>query len=421
MSYTGLLDQTDVEWMGLMLHNQDPTKTETRADFIMPVAGQIGGLRVVLSAAPGAGNSYNFTVRKNVTNTSLGFTISGTDTSGEDYANIVDFVAGDLLNIQITPTSSPTLASCRFYILISADSAVLLCNDGETSATGLGASSTHSLAVMGTVSVGVNVGVTGDQEDGGTVCPSDGTITTMYVQLETAPGIGDTRSFTLYVNDVATALVVTISGNSITGSAVSSVSISAGDKLFILAQRSGGINTPSTFYSIGMDFTPGVADEFPYMSSCLVDPAGAQLQDIASEIQFHATTNGSLSPGISTSTMYVLLQAAPGGSETRTVTLWQNGVDTTTTLTLTGATASGNFAGSVAYAENDTIEYELGESSGSAADPLNVRIGLKTVFTGRSPFVSRPMRFYSRTPNAEPFIFSSLSSEDPMIFSSRTV
>ena len=419
MSQTGLLDQSGTEWMGLMLHNQDPSNTEARANFVMPAAGLLGGLRVVVTNAPGAGKSWTFTVRKNATNTAITFAISGTDTANEDYNNIVSFVAGDLLNIQVTPAGTPTSTDCRFYILIEADTALLLCNDGDTSASGLGSTSTHSLAVMGTTSVGVNVGVTGNQEDGGTVCPSDGTITGMYVRLTDAPSVGDSRSFTLYVNDIITALVVTISGTDVSGSAVASISISAGDKLFILAEQAS--SPDSSFYAIGMTFLPGTADEFPYMSSCLVDPAGAQLQDIASEIQFHATTDGSLSPGISTSTMYVLLQAAPGGSETRTVTLWQNGVDTTTTLTLTGATASGNFVGSVAYAENDTIEYELGESSASAADPLNVRIGLRTVFTGRSPFISRPMRFYSRTPNAEPFIFYSLTSEDPMIFSSRTV
>ena len=68
----------------------------------------ITDLYVFLRNAPGTGNSYTVTVRKNVTDTSLAVTISGTATTGNNTTNPISFAAGDKISVKVTSTGTPT-------------------------------------------------------------------------------------------------------------------------------------------------------------------------------------------------------------------------------------------------------------------------------------------------------------------------
>jgi hypothetical protein len=81
--------------------------SEADAQLAMPATGALQELHATLSAAPGAGNSVTFTVRKNGTNTPVSCTISGAATACADAVNAVGFGTGDLISVQMTETGVP--------------------------------------------------------------------------------------------------------------------------------------------------------------------------------------------------------------------------------------------------------------------------------------------------------------------------
>ncbi len=87
-----------------------PTASESPAQQAMPVAGTIANLGVRIGTAPGQGNSYTLTIRKNGIGTGLTCRIEddgSADTSCLDDAHTVAFAAGDFLTLQVSPGSDP--------------------------------------------------------------------------------------------------------------------------------------------------------------------------------------------------------------------------------------------------------------------------------------------------------------------------
>ena len=87
-----------------------PAASELPAQQAMPIAGTMANLRVRIGTAPGQGNSYVLTIRKNGIGTGLACRIEGdgrADTSCLDNAHTVAFAAGDFLTLQVSPGGSP--------------------------------------------------------------------------------------------------------------------------------------------------------------------------------------------------------------------------------------------------------------------------------------------------------------------------
>lgn len=72
----------------------------------LPVAMTVSQLRVVGSVAPGSGQSFVFTVRKNGSDTAQTATIADTDTAAADTSNSVSFAAGDRISIKVVASGS---------------------------------------------------------------------------------------------------------------------------------------------------------------------------------------------------------------------------------------------------------------------------------------------------------------------------
>lgn len=70
-------------------------------------ACRLNKLYVLVGRAPGTGNSWGITVRKNEVSTALTVTVSGTDTTGNNVADVASIATGDYVTIEIVPTSSP--------------------------------------------------------------------------------------------------------------------------------------------------------------------------------------------------------------------------------------------------------------------------------------------------------------------------
>ena len=111
---TGLntLDKNSVSYVPMF--NAGVSNAEGEVQQFLPTAGTVSDFYVILNTNPGNGKSYTFVVRWNGADTPVPVTctISGTDTTGSDLTNSVDFDAGDLISIMVTPSAAkPTLAS----------------------------------------------------------------------------------------------------------------------------------------------------------------------------------------------------------------------------------------------------------------------------------------------------------------------
>jgi hypothetical protein len=91
----------------------DPTggeATESVAQVAVQTSGSLTNLKVLINNAPGAGNSWTITVRKNGASTSVTCTISNPNTSCTDTTHSVTFAASDSLSLLVAGASGPTAA-----------------------------------------------------------------------------------------------------------------------------------------------------------------------------------------------------------------------------------------------------------------------------------------------------------------------
>ena len=91
--------------------------TETNVIHTVPVAGALTNLSVILNGTIGAApNSYTFTVRQNGATPDVPITcqiLGPTDTSCSDNVNCLLIGAGETIDLQSVPNSSPTARQAR--------------------------------------------------------------------------------------------------------------------------------------------------------------------------------------------------------------------------------------------------------------------------------------------------------------------
>lgn len=71
----------------------------------VPTAGHASHLFVSMTSAPGSGETYTFTLIHNGVASSLAATVSGTATSASDTTDSVALSAGDMIAIEVNPSS----------------------------------------------------------------------------------------------------------------------------------------------------------------------------------------------------------------------------------------------------------------------------------------------------------------------------
>lgn len=97
-----------------------PNTTPARVRMVMPFAGTVKALYVVLATAPGAGTTRRFTVCNGTTPSAVTFTIADTATTGNDTAHTMAFAAGDSITvINEYETGAPANTTARYGILYS--------------------------------------------------------------------------------------------------------------------------------------------------------------------------------------------------------------------------------------------------------------------------------------------------------------
>lgn len=98
--------------------------TENDAVFIAPFAGTISLMRAQCASAPGGGQTFTFTVRKNFADTSMVATITGAASfdTGAITSNPVTVAAGDVVALKFVGTSGATSSAFRAIIVIQPSS-----------------------------------------------------------------------------------------------------------------------------------------------------------------------------------------------------------------------------------------------------------------------------------------------------------
>jgi hypothetical protein len=79
----------------------------------------VGNLFINLSAAPSSGDSYAFTLRKNGVSTGLDCTITDLGTSCSDTGATVAYSAGDVMALQVVPTSNPDSVTVNWSVSLT--------------------------------------------------------------------------------------------------------------------------------------------------------------------------------------------------------------------------------------------------------------------------------------------------------------
>ena len=136
--------------------------------------------------------------------------------------------AGDKLDIEASPSGTPTAGQVHYttkYVSNTAKHTILLGSSSTSPSTYLSLHGRHD---------------SGTEFFAETVFPISGTLRNLYVEVSTAPGGGNSRTFTVRKNSTSTALTCTIAGAATSCSdLVNTVTIAAGDTAVLQHTPSG--------------------------------------------------------------------------------------------------------------------------------------------------------------------------------------
>jgi hypothetical protein len=102
------LQNNFTRYMGMF--SDRSSNTESHVQQVMTIKGTVSNLYVRLDSAPGMGDTYTFTVRKNSLTPAdtLVCEIGESATNCSDTINAVAFDVGDLFSIEVTESNNPS-------------------------------------------------------------------------------------------------------------------------------------------------------------------------------------------------------------------------------------------------------------------------------------------------------------------------
>lgn len=308
---------------------------------VVPTYGSFKNLRVYLpKAAPGAGNSWTFTLYKKCFGcaseaaTSLAVTVSGTNTSAVDLNNIVSVEPRDAVALFISSSGSPTTTSAVWTLewapRLKGENILL----GMTNSAGF-VNNGDDMHVAGNNSPSDDLLDTSEQ-----IIPCNGTFKKFYFALESAPGAGKSWTLTFRKNNVDQALKVIIDESATDGyDLTNTVRVNAGDTVSIGMTSAGGAAEVTGYW--GMVFEPDDPRDFVLLFS---NPSGSALSnwtvghsivngliqvtdDVAAGFTTAIQGRQQLAAPMSIKSIYVTAGTAPGVGNSFTFDLQSNGSD----------------------------------------------------------------------------------------------
>jgi hypothetical protein len=220
-------------------------------------------------------------------------------------------------------------------------------------------------------------------------------IRNLAVTLVAAPGLGSSRTFTLYKNGIATALTFTIADAATSGSSAAVVFATAGDLVYLECSVAGTPVNTTTY--VTLELNGAVANETMYGGA---GPMGALTTQFYCPLFSNGvgvaagsvSSNTSLvsAPGTIT-TLDVALTVAPGGATSRTFAILKNGVlqdgsggTQDTRVVLTGASLAGSSSFSLAIAAGDDVRLTQTATGPPAATTCQFSVKVNSTTDGHS-------------------------------------
>lgn len=323
-----------------------------RYDQIVTTPGALSKLTVELSAAPGAGTSYTFTLMLNNVATALTTTIADANSTGQS-AGSVNVVAGDRVCIQSTYAGAPGTPTARWSILFTGNTAKHSLILGRTGTD-------NGATVYSPLSQGREIDYATEAEVY-QIIPTSGKIKNLYVSLSTDPGVApDAYRFTLRVNGVSSTLTCTVVADDTTGNdTLHEVAVAAGDRVNLMMEP---LNGPAAIPNMGFGMTfvadtdgesiilgsssdtpSAAASEYHYLQCCFLSQAWTVTEG----------NHAQCGQVVTLKNLYVYLSVAPGAGKSYTIGVRVNG-----TTRLSVAIADANQTGSDLVNTWDVADYD---------------------------------------------------------------
>ncbi len=187
-----------------------PDNNEIAHKIEMPTAGTIDKLYFFSNKAPGAGTSWAMTVRQNNATTTITCTESNTTATCNDTTHSISVNAGDFIDLAIQAVGTPAAFTngffgVRFTPTIPGESVMIA-----------GTQSSISSIVNSTL-------MTGGKDTGNddvsveTIAPVAFTWKKLFVDMNTAPGSGASRTFVDRINGSSGTITTTVSNTNTSG------------------------------------------------------------------------------------------------------------------------------------------------------------------------------------------------------------
>lgn len=349
----------------------------------MSTAGSITKLYVEMTANPGAGNTWTFTVRVNGSASAVTCAVTGAATTCSDTAHSASVSAGDYVEVATSYSGGAQSNSVRTVTVFQPTT------EGETVLASM-ESQQYADSYLGFNGYGTPGWLNSTYAHKAIPIARAGTIDKLNVALVLAGGAGISHVFTLYKNGSSTALTCTISGASETtcSDTANSVSVSAGDTVAVFRDYSGWPPTES-YKRLAVEFTPttsgemilGVNTTYPVALSASATQY-IHLNNLDYSVSTTSTGNTQLFIASTLKSLFVKLETAPGAGTSRTFTVRNNNSDTALACTISDTATTCNDVEDVSISDYDQVNLSSALSGTPAATKMTASVGAYIAPTG---------------------------------------
>lgn len=335
---------------------------------LLPAAnGIIKAFRGTQTAAPGGARSVTHKIADNtlpgVGSNDCHFTIGSAETSGESGDTLHRVTKGVPVFYSIHGnfgTSATTFVHWSFVFVPDTPGETLLAGSGGTGA--LSVTNTQYLSFAG-----IETQFSTSLPDEDCVCPTAGTLKAMFVDTDYVLEAGETRTFTLYKNNIATGLVIALGEGDRRGSELlTDVALGVGNTWVLQCVPTG--NPSGATCKIGLVFVADDNDRFLCLtSSDTLMPNNRTRYSFMhdGDIQWNGTqTLRDCLASVGTARakivrMRVKLSGTPGFGKSYVFTLVEGGTPSALAATVSGGSSTGAGAVDIPIADDDLFSTQM--------------------------------------------------------------
>lgn len=384
------LSSSATEYNSIRFHKGPAWKpTESQRQELSSGTFKVISLFVQLTASPGSGNNYQFTVRNNAVDTSAVVTISDSETEGKIEDLSIPIVAEDLLSLKVVPTSTPDTASAKWAVVLETegDGKVFYISGQDNSLNTALPSELNNLDSGSNWSLPVLNSVNKDQ-----ITPLAGTFKDFYVELDGTAGTGsDGWIFKPRKNGVESGMAVYVLGSATTGNDTSNTfSVVAGDTVDLsnaIRGNSANVNNRKVMWGITFECD---TEEYPMLAgtSNNLHRTNTEYNYITGTDATWTSTEGSremLTTFSTLSKLYVKLGKSPGTGTSYKFTIMKNGVATDSEVTIEDGNTTGNDTVNIVECSDfDVLSIRCIPTSGPFGSPVQTNatwsFAIKSIF-----------------------------------------